>query len=82
MSVSKQQPSLKINKFSLWLRENGIKQVVLKNATQLAIGTIHKMMKYGEATPKTIKLVAISLRDTFKLEITEEEISEMLKQTE
>ena len=68
----------KVNRFKLWCIENGIKQVELKEKTRLAIGTLHKMMNESIATDKTIKLVAISLREDFGMSVSEEELSGML----
>ena len=72
------QSPIRVTEFKLWLMEKGIRQNALKETTRLAIGTLHRCINYGDATPKTIKLITISLNDDFGVTITEHEIEEML----
>ena len=72
------QSSVKVTEFKLWLIEKGIRQNALKESTKLAIGTLHRCINFGDATAKTIKLIALSLNADFGVSITEDEIEEML----
>ena len=77
-SPPESQSSVKVTEFKLWLMEKGVKQNALKESTKLAIGTLHRCINFGDATPKTIKLIALSLNDDFNVSITESEIEEMM----